>query len=248
MTREKAISPFNLAVTAVFTALVCAATIVFSIYVPATHGFFNIGESMVFLSAILFGPLVGGFAGGVGSMLADLFLGYPHYAPATLIVKACEGAIVGTLKERHPEFSSKHYWRLLTLALGVVVGFLLGWIGMTYYSGEVELTLGSSILMLNIPVEFWLLLGLVAALSITLLGLLADPEFGWTIFSVIVGGFVMVFGYFIYQMFFIYPLFNIEVVAILEIPVNIGQMVIGAIIALPIAKVVWRALPYLKEK
>jgi uncharacterized membrane protein len=248
MIKDKTMSPFNLAVTAVFTALVCVATMVFSIYVPATHGFFNIGESMVFLSAIVFGSFVGAFAGGVGSMLADLLLGYPHYAPATLIVKACEGAIVGTLKERNPKFSSRFHWRLLTLVLGVVVGFLLGWIGMAYYSGEVELTLGSSIFLFFIPAEFWLFLGVIAAFSITLLGLLADPEFGWTIFSVIVGGFVMVLGYFVYQMFFIYPLFNIEVVAILEVPVNIGQMVIGAIVALPIAKIVWRALPYLKEK
>lgn len=248
MSKERAISPFNLAVTAVFTALVCVATMIFSIYVPATHGFFNIGESMVFLSAILFGPFVGGFAGGVGSMLADLLLGYPHYAPATLVVKACEGAVVGALKKRNPKLISKRYWQFFTLVLGVVIGFLLGWVGLTYYSGEVELTLGSSLFMLYIPAEFWLVLGVITAFSITALGFLADPEFGWTIFSVITGGLIMVLGYFLYQMFFLYPLFNIEVVAIVEIPVNIGQMIIGAIVALPIAKIIWRALPYLNEK
>lgn len=58
----------------------------------------------------------------------------------------------------------------------------------------------------------------------------------------------MVLGYFIYQQFFIGQLFNIKAVAIAEIPVNIGQMVIGATVALPIAKIVWRALPYLKQK
>jgi len=248
MTQAKLMSPFNLGATTVFTALVCVATIVFSIYVPATEGFFNIGESMVFLSAILFGPLVGAFAGGVGSMLADLILGFPHYAPATLIVKACEGAVVGVLKKRNPKFSSRYYWRFFTLVLGIVIGFLLGWIGTTYYSGEVELTLGSNIFALYIPLEFWLLLGIITAVAIISLGLLADPEFGWTIFSVISGGLVMVLGYFLYQTFFLFPLFNIEVVAIVEIPVNIGQMIIGAIVALPIAKIVWRALPYLKER
>jgi len=58
----------------------------------------------------------------------------------------------------------------------------------------------------------------------------------------------MVLGYFLYQLFLIGPLFNIEVVAIVEIPVNIGQMIIGAAVALPIAKIIWRALPYLKQK
>ena len=247
MTR-RTVAPFDLAATAVFTALVCVATIVFSIYVPATEGFFNIGESMVFLSAILFGPFVGAFAGGVGSMLADLLLGFPHYAPATLMIKACEGAVVGLIKKRNPKFSSRRYWSLFTLCLGVLVGFMLGWIGSAYYSGEVNLTLGPGTFVFQVPVELWLALGILTALSIALLGLLTDPEFGWTVFSVIVGGLVMVFGYFVYQVFFIFPLFNIEVVAIMEIPVNIGQMIIGAIVALPIAKLVWRAFPYLKKK
>jgi len=248
MFKGKTISPFNLAVTAVFTALVCVVTIIFSIYVPATEGFFNIGESMVFLSALLFGPFVGAFAGGVGSMLADLLLGYPHYAPATLIIKACEGAVVGTVKKRNPKLSSRLHWKFFTMVLGIVAGFLLGWVGTAYYSGELELTLGSGLFVLYVPAEFWIFLGVITALSIAALGFLAEPEFGWTVFSVIVGGFVMVLGYFLYQRFLIYPLFKIEVVAIAEIPVNIGQMVIGATVALPIAKIVWRVLPYLKEK
>jgi uncharacterized membrane protein len=241
-------SPFHLMVTAVFTALVCVVTMIFSIYVPATQGFFNVGESMIFLSAILFGPFVGAFAGGFGAMLADLLLGYPHYAPATLIVKACEGAVVGALKKKTPKFRSKLYWKFFTLFLGVTVGILLGLVGSAYYSGEVEITLGSSIFALYIPTVFWLFLGGVTAFSIATLGFLADPEFGWTIFSVVSGGFVMVIGYFLYQMFFLYPLFNIEVLAVAEIPVNIGQMIIGAIVALPMTKLVLRALPHLRKK
>lgn len=242
------IQPFKLAITAAFTALVCIVTVVFSIYVPATAGFFNVGESMVFLAALLFGPFVGAFSGGVGAMLADLLLNYPHYAPATLFVKACEGAVVGMLKKRNPRFMSKFQWKFFTMILGVVAGVLLGWVGSTYYSGEMQLTLGWSSLALFVPAEFWLVLGTTVAISISALGFLADPEFGWMVFSVVVGGFVMVSGYFIYQMFLIYPLFQIEAVAIAEVPINIGQMIIGAIVALPIAKAIWRIFPYLKEK
>ncbi|MGB9854450.1 MAG: ECF transporter S component [Candidatus Bathyarchaeales archaeon] len=241
-------SPFDLAVTALFTALVCVVTMIFSINVPATEGFFNIGESMVFLSALLFGPIVGAFAGGVGSMLADLLLGFPFYAPATLIVKACEGAVVGTLKKRNPKLSSKLQWKLLTMILGIVAGILLGCIGAVYYSGEVELTLGGGIFNLHVPAEFWIFLGAVVALSIATTGFVIDPELGWTIFSVIIGGFCMVLGYFLYEWLLIYPLFKIEAVAVAEVPINIGQMIIGTIVALPIVKVAWRAFPYLKEK
>lgn len=248
MTAKKTLSPFNLAVTAVFTALVCVVTMIFSIYVPDTEGFFNIGESVVFLSALLFGSFVGSFAGGVGSMLADLLLGYSHYAPATLVIKACEGAVVGVLKKRNPKLSSRLHWKFFPVVLGVIAGFLLSWVGTARYSGEVQLTLGTSSFVLYVPVEFWLFLGVITTLSIATVGFLADPEFAWTVFSVITGGFVMVLGYFLYQRFLIGPLFNIEVVAIAEIPVNIGQMIIGTIVALPIAKIVLRALPYLKEK
>lgn len=241
-------SPLDLAVTAVFTALVCTVTMMFSISVPATQGFFNIGESMVYISALLFGPVVGAFAGGVGSMLADLLLGFPHYAPATLVVKACEGAVVGVLKKRNPKLSSKLQWKFLTLFLGIVAGVLLGCIGAVYYSGNVELTLGWGAFNLYIPAEFWVFLGIIAALSIAVTGFVMDPQLGWTLFSIIIGGFCMVSGYFLYEWFLIYPLFKIEAVAVAEIPINLGQMIIGTIVALPIAKVAWRAFPYLKEK
>ena len=225
--------------TAVSTALVCIATMFFSVYVPATEGFFNIGESMVFLSALLFGPFVGAFAGGVGSMLADLLLGYPHYAPATLIVKASEGFITGFLSTHNPKLN-KLSWRSLTSILGLLAGGILAAIGSTYYSGEIELTLGEVSFMLYVPTLFWLISGFIVAFSIILAGLLTEPEIGWMILSVIVGGFVMVLGYFIYEMYFIGWLFGIQAYAIAEVPVNIGQMIIGSIVAIPVAKVIQR--------
>lgn len=62
----------RLAITAVFTSLVCVATMVFFMYVPHTKGCFNIDEVMVYTTAILFGPLIGAFAGDVGSMFHDI--------------------------------------------------------------------------------------------------------------------------------------------------------------------------------
>jgi len=240
---KKTFSVPNLMFAAVSTALVCIATMFFSVYVPATRGFFNIGESMVFLSALLFGPFVGAFAGGVGSMLADLLLNYPHYAPATLVIKASEGFIVGYLSRRNPKFN-RASWRILTSLLGVVAGTLLATIGSIYYSGEVELTIGQTIIPLHIPASFWLTLGIIVAASIIIAGLITEPEVGWTILSVIVGGFIMVLGYFIYQMYFLFPLFGIEAIAVAEVPVNIGQMTIGSIIAIPIVRIIRRVFPF----
>ena len=235
----------RVAMTAVFTSLVFVATTIFSIYVPQTRGFFNIGETMVYITALLFGPLVGAFAGGFGSMFADLFLGYPHYAPATLIIKACEGAVVGLLAQRRLKFSSKLQWKGFTVVFGLIVGVLLGTIGAFYYSGLVELYIGfpppeSPTLNLFVPKEFWYSLGVLVILLISLVGFVFEPEFGWLVFSILLGGSLMIIGYFLYQQFFL------GVLAVAEIPVNIGQMTIGLIVALPIVRAIWRYLPSIK--
>ena len=74
-------------------------------------------------------------------MLADVLLGYPHYAPATLIIKATEGAIVGFLSRKKPNFSPKS-WKAFTFLIGLIIGVSLSTIGAVYYTGEVELALG----------------------------------------------------------------------------------------------------------
>lgn len=222
---------------AITTTLVCAATMLFTVYVPATRGFFNMGETMVYLSAILFGPFIGAFSGGIGSMLADLLLGYYYYAPATLIIKASEGFIVGILYNHNPKLS-KRGWGIASSLLGLLVGVILAFVGLAYYSGDIELTLGYASLTLHIPRAFWLVLGVVIAILIVLAGLIMEPEVGWMVLSIMVGGFTMVLGYFLYQAYFIGPLFGIEAIAIAEVPINVGQMIIGLIIALPVARIV----------
>ena len=240
-----------LATTGLFTAIVCVVTMSFTFYVPATRGFFNIGDSMVFLSALLFGPLVGAFAGGVGSAIADLLLGYSYYAPATLVIKGFEGYMVGWLREKKPAFSTSS-WRFFTVMLGLLVGGMLAYFGIAYYSGEIEVGLGSSItlgsttLSLSIPYLFWGGLSAIVFLLIVWWGWKNEPEIGWTIFSVIVGGLIMVSGYFLYQYFLIGPLFQIEVVAILEVPINMGQMIVGIVVSIPLIKAVRRYLPFLR--
>ena len=250
--RTTSSTTIQLSITAIFTSLVFVATVVFSIYVPHTEGFFNIGETMVYTTALLFGPFVGAFAGGVGSALADLFLGYSHYAPATLAIKACEGALVGVLFQKRLKFSSKLQWKIFTVTFGLIAGVLLGAIGSLYYSGSVELYFGfpppgSPTVNFFVPEAFWYALGGLVVLLVGLMGFIFEPEFGWLIITTLIGGSVMVAGYFIYQLLFLGPLFGYYVVAIAEIPVNIGQMTVGLIVALPIVRAIWRSLPSLKR-
>lgn len=83
----------QLTLAALFMALTTVATMVIHIPVPATQGFVNVGDSFVLLSGLLFSHYYGALIGGVGSALADLFLGYTIFAPVTLIVKAIEALL-----------------------------------------------------------------------------------------------------------------------------------------------------------
>lgn len=242
----------RLAVTAISTSLVCVVTMVFSVYVPQTRGFFNLGETMVFVSALLFGSFVGGFAGGVGSMLADVLLGFWYYAPATLAIKACEGGIVGVFCGRMPKSNSKLFWKVFTFGVGLMLGILLASVGSFYYSGTVELRIGipppeNPNVVFSIPSVLWYVLGACVFLLITLTGFALDPQFGWLVFTTLIGGAAMVTGYYLYQKFLLFPLFGIESIAEAEIPINIGQMLIGLIVAVPIVKIVLRSLPQFKS-
>lgn len=241
-------TPKHIAVTCIFTALVCIATISFTVYVPSTRGYFNIGETMIYVAALLFGPLIGGVSGGLGSMFADLLLGYYHYAPATLVIKAIEGFVVGLISRKGRTLASKGSrgsWQAFSIASGILTGSLIVMVGSAYYSGYTELYSGiisaeTPAIVINIPIEFWLVLGIATAFLISIFALTFEPEFGLTIISCISGGLLMVLGYFLYEQFFL------GVFALAEIPINMGQMIIGLIVATPIVKIIRKAIPQIR--
>jgi len=224
----------------VFTVLVYAATIVLQIYQPATGGYFNLGESMIYIAALASGPLVAGIAGGVGAALADLTTGYQVFAPGTLVIKLAEGVIAGylarILRSKHRNIAGG----LLGSAYATVfLGFAL-----TQYSGKVEF--GPMATEVYIPWYAWLLLGLVLGF-IVIYSLLRRYSSMGEALALITGGLVMVTGYFLYEYFISNPYTGRPAIdAVIEIPVNIGQAIVGIMIALPV--VTWlRRAGYLKE-
>jgi uncharacterized membrane protein len=90
----------QLVLSGVMAALVAVATFFVQIPNPATRGYINFGDIMIFVSALTFGPVVGGFAGSVGSAIADVAAGYAYFAPFTFIIKGAEGAIAGLISNR----------------------------------------------------------------------------------------------------------------------------------------------------
>lgn len=129
---------FYLSLLAVLTALTTVATLVFIIPIPATTGYFNLGDSIVMIAGLLLGPYGGFFVGGVGSAIADLAVA-PFFAPITFIVKGLEGFLVGLFSRRTKRASIVSVWDALGLLLGAIA-MLLG-----YFILE--------ILVLGVPVE-----------------------------------------------------------------------------------------------
>lgn len=236
----------SVASTAIFTAFVAAATSVFSVYIPATTGYFNVGEIMVYTSALLMGPYVGGFAGGVGSAISDLSLGYPYYAPGTLVIKGLEGFIVGYLGTRAFPKVSRSGWRGVTLGFGGLLALGLSYVGSAFLSGEFTITLGGAwyIPALNlsflVPAIFWPVLAEAVFVLVAFVGTRMEVKSGQSIMSVLVGGSEMVAGYYLYESLVLTLLAPASVVATLapaaEVPFNVAQALIGLLVAVPLVR------------
>ncbi|MFX1277549.1 MAG: ECF transporter S component [Promethearchaeota archaeon] len=108
----------TLSIVGVFSGLICVLTMVVSIPIPVTQGFINIGDAGVMICGLLFGPIIGGFSGGIGSALADLILGYTIYAPGTLIIKGLEGFLVGFIANPKKYYKKINYRDILAVLVG----------------------------------------------------------------------------------------------------------------------------------
>ena len=156
-------TPLIIAVAAVFAALVFVATYSFAISIPATSGYFNLGETIIYVAALIFGPLAGALSGGIGAMIADALLA-PQFAPGTLIIKGLEGAIVGLLNQKLKRYTS-------SLSLIATISIIIGGLEMVagYFIYE-QIVLGYPLAAALAEVPFnvvQMTVGLVIAVPIT---------------------------------------------------------------------------------
>jgi len=97
---NKRVALIQVVLSGVMAALVAVATFFVQIPNPATRGYVNFGDIMIFVSALTFGPVVGGLAGSIGSSIADVAAGYGYFAPFTFVLKGAEGVIAGLISNR----------------------------------------------------------------------------------------------------------------------------------------------------
>ncbi len=172
-----------IAIAGIMIALETVMTIMVAIRIPATQGYFNLGEMVIYISAIIFGPIIGLLTGAIGAALADIILGYSIYAPATFVIKGLEGYIVGLIYQKLSQKSSE-------------------------LTNELKISRKISFNSLN------------QALNMVL--------------SILPGAIIMVVGYFLFQL-----MIGVSVGgALVEVPINIIQCLIGAILAILVVPII----------
>ena len=96
-------------------ALTFLLTVFIVLPIPAM-GYVNFGDSMILLFATFVNPVAAAFIGGVGSALADVYLGYSQYAIFTLVIKGLEGLVTAYLFHKLPE-----KMRIMAFLTGVLI-------------------------------------------------------------------------------------------------------------------------------
>ncbi len=144
MSTNKKTNLLKLCFAAMFAALVCVGTVLIVIPTPF-GGYVNFGDCFILVAAWTLGPYYGFAAGGIGSMLADLFTGYAMYAPATFIIKGLIGLVAGLIMFA---FKRKNH-RFAGYVTGAVAGELLMAVG--YFLFEAIFILGVQGAWINMP-------------------------------------------------------------------------------------------------
>ena len=122
----------SLSFLALFIAFVAVATY---LHIPGpSSSYFNLGEVAIYTIALTFGAKAGGVAGGFGSALMDIILGYSIWAPFTFIIKGLEGFLVGkiTAQNENNRFDRKIFaiiigGNVMILGYALTKAFLLSW-------------------------------------------------------------------------------------------------------------------------
>lgn len=122
----------SLSFLALFIAFTAVATY---LHIPGpSTSYFNLGEVAIYTIALTFGAKAGGIAGGLGSAMIDIILGYSIWAPFTLIIKGLEGFLVGKIADQNSKqkvdrkiFAIIVGGNVMILGYALAKAFLLSW-------------------------------------------------------------------------------------------------------------------------
>lgn len=151
-------NPKQLVRIAFLTALACVLTIVPK--VPIGGGYVHFGDTVIYIAAILLGPVSGAVVGAVGHSLADFFSGFAIFCIPTFIIKAVMGFTIGKIVYNHTD--AKHF------ILGALASLVIVTAG--YFIAEVPLLGWETALvsLISSPIQ-WAMSMLASAIVIPIL-------------------------------------------------------------------------------
>ena len=124
----KKMSVQKLCINALMIALVCVTTAVIQIPIPL--GYMHLGNVMILVAGVFFGPVTGLLAGGIGSALADLLTGFAVWVIPTLVIKSIMGYAIGRIAWGNAK-TLQH--NMLRIAIGNIIGIIIMVAGYTIF-------------------------------------------------------------------------------------------------------------------
>jgi len=125
----------DLVLSALLISLVFVATeINFRLPISINGGLIHLGNTMLFMSAIVFGKRKGAVAGAFGMGLFDILSGWVAWAPFTFIIRGIMGYIIGYVSNTNDRKGNSTTWNLI----GIVISGIIMIAG--YYIAEIIIT------------------------------------------------------------------------------------------------------------
>ncbi len=122
----------ELVTSGILIALVFIATTFINIRLPLSinGGLIHLGNTILFLAAIIFGKKQGAISGAFGMALFDIFSGWMAWAPFTFIVRGVMGYIIGSIAWSQDRRGNNFVWNLI----GIIISAI--WMIAGYYVTE----------------------------------------------------------------------------------------------------------------
>ena len=123
-------------------ALICVTTLAIQIPSPL-GGYINPGDALIILASSFLSPIYAFFAAAIGSALADVFVGYMLYVPATFAIKGMMALICALVIKK--SFSNKV---IILAAVGSLLSEIVMIVGYYVFEGFIY---GFGASLVNVP-------------------------------------------------------------------------------------------------
>ncbi|MFP4660774.1 MAG: ECF transporter S component [Halanaerobiales bacterium] len=125
----------DIVISGLLISLVFVATKFINIRLPISinGGLIHLGNTMLFLAALVFGKRKGAVAGAFGMGLFDVVSGWMAWAPFTFVIRGVMGYIIGNIAYANGRNGENILWNITAISISGI------WMIVGYYFTEVIL-------------------------------------------------------------------------------------------------------------